>query len=191
MRNILITLVLVISLAGCTEGDYTDNRPAEQARFVSIVREWRDTVNAAEKNAGLRGQLLENGVDSVKAHIRDSLQLQFKAWEARVLYVAPDPADRDYIVTSFGMNLDTGPMTEKNRYESVVFTSRTATEQPVHATLKTLAVGDIARINGQFKTIQKTINIDSYNDLSRSKNVLDNPEFRVEIGTVEKLKSSG
>jgi hypothetical protein len=186
MRNILIALVSVISLTGCMEGKYTDNRPAEQARFVSIVREWRDTVNAAEKNADLRRQLLENGVDSVKAHIGDSLQLQFKAWEARVLNIAPDPADPDYIVASFGMNLETGPMTEKNRYQSVVFTSRTATAEPVHAILKTLEVGNIVRIDGQFKTLQKTINIYSYYDLSKSNNVLDNPEFRVEIEKVEK-----
>ena len=187
MRNILIALVFVISLTGCMEGKYTDNRPAEQVRFISIVREWRDTVNAAEKNEGLRRQLLENGVASVKAHIGDSLQLQFKAWEARVLDVAPDPADRDYIVASFGMNLDAGPMTEKSRYQSVVFTSRTATAEPVYAILKTLEVGYIVRIDGKFKTLQKTINIDSYNDLSKSKNVLDNPEFRVEIEKVEKL----
>ena len=133
----------------------------------------------------MRRQLLENGVDTVKTHIRDNLQLQFKAWEARMLDVAPDPADRDYIVASFGMNLDAGPMTEKNRYHSVVFTSRTATAEPAYAILKTLEVGDIARIDGQFKTLQKTINIDSYNDLSKSKNVLDNPEFRVEIGGIE------
>ena len=169
------------------EGKYTDNRPAEQARFISIVREWRDTVNADEKNEGLGRQLLENGVDSVKAHIENSLQLQFKAWEARVLDVVPDPADPDYIVTSFAMNLDIGPMTEKTRYQSVVFTSRTATEEPVYASLEALEVGDIVRIDGRFKTVQKTINIDSYNDLSKSKNVLDNPEFRVEIGKVEKL----
>ena len=187
MRNILTALVLVISLTGCMEKEYTDNRPEEQARFISIIREWRDTVNAAEKNEGLRRQLLENGVDSVKAHIGDSLQLQFTAWEARVLDVAPDPAEPDYIVASFGMNLDAGHMTEKTRYQSVVFTSRTSESEPAHAALKTLTVGDIARIDGKFKTLQKTINIDSYNDLPKTKNVLDNPEFRVEIGKVEKL----
>ena len=58
MRNILIALLFVISLTGCMEGKYTDNRRAEQARFISIVREWRDTVNATEKNEGLRMQLL-------------------------------------------------------------------------------------------------------------------------------------
>ena len=187
MRNILIALVLVISLTGCMEGEYTDNRPADQARFISIVREWRDTVNAAEKNEGLRRQLLEKGVDAAKAHIRDSLQLQFKAWEARVLDVAPDPAEPNVLVASFGMNLDAGPMTEKTRYQSVVFTSRTSESQPAYAILKTLTVGDLVRIDGQFKTLQKTINVDSYNDLSKSKNVLDNPEFRVEIGGIQKL----
>ncbi|NEU07986.1 hypothetical protein GZH53_06640 [Flavihumibacter sp. R14] len=187
MRNILIALLFVISLTGCMEGKYTDNRPAEQARFISIVREWRNTVNTAEKNEGLRRQLLENGVDSVKAHIKDSLQLQFKAWEARVLDIAPDPAEPDYIVASFGMNLDTGHMTENTRYQSVVFTSRTSNSQPAYAALKSLTVGDIARIDGKFKTLQKTINVDSYNDLSKSKNVLDNPEFRVDIKKVEKL----
>ena len=85
MRNILIALLFIISLTGCMEEKYTDNRPAEQARFTSIVREWRDTVNATEKNEGLRRQLLENGVKSVKNHIKDSLQLQFKTWEVRVL----------------------------------------------------------------------------------------------------------
>lgn len=187
MRNRLIALLFVISLTGCMEEKYIDNRPADQTRFTGIILKWRDTINAAEKNEGLRRQLLENGVDSVKAHIQDRLQLQFKAWESRVLDVAPDPAEPDYTIASFGMNLDTGHMTEKTRYQSVVFTSRIAAAEPVYATLKTLKVGDIIRIGGKFKTLQKTINMDSYNDLSRSKNVLDNPEFRVEIGRIEKL----
>ena len=85
------------------------------------------------------------------------------------------------------MNLGTGPMTEKTRYQSMVFTSRTSESQPAYAALKTLTVGDIARIDGKFKTLQKTINVDSYNELSKSKNVFDNPELRVEIGNVEKL----
>jgi hypothetical protein len=169
------------------EENYKDNRPADQVRFTGVVREWRDTVNAAEKNAGLRVQLLEKGVDAIKIHIQDSLQLQFKAWEVRVLDIAPDPTSPDYIVASFGMNLDTGNMTEKTRYRSVVFTSRTSESEPTYTTLKTLKVGDMARIDGSFTTMQKTINIDSYNNLSKSKNVLDNPEFRVEIAKVEKF----
>ena len=186
MRNILIALLFVISVTGCMEEKYVDNRPVEQVRFVSIVREWRDTVNAAKKNEGLRLQLLENGVDAVKGHIKDSLHLQFKSWEARVLDVAPDPTEPEYTITSFGMNLDTGNMSEKTRYQSLVFTSRTSQSVPETAAIKTLEVGDLIRIDGSFKTVQKTINIDSYNDLSKSKNVLDNPEFRVDIGKVEK-----
>lgn len=186
MRNILITLLFITSLTGCMEEKYVDNRPAEQARLVSIVREWRDTVNAAEKNEVLRRQLLENGVDSVKAHIQDSLQLQFKSWEARVLNVGADPTAPEYIIASFGMNLDAGNMSEKTRYQSLVFTGRTSESAPVYASIKALEVGDIIRIDGSFNTLQKTINIDSYNDLSKSKNVLDNPEFRVEITKVEK-----
>ena len=186
MRNLIIAL-LFFSLTGCMEKKYTDNRPADQARFISIAREWRDTVNAAGTNEGQRRQLLERGVNAVKTHILDSLQLHFRSWEARVLDLASDPDSPDYTVASFGMNLDAGNMTEKTRYQSVVFTSRTSRSDPAYAKLKALAPGDIVRIDGNFKTLQKTINIDSYNDLSRSKNVLDNPEFRVEIGKVEKF----
>ena len=187
MKNILIALLFVISLTGCMEEKYVDSRPVEQARFVSMVREWRDTINAAKKNEGLRLQLLENGVNAVKAHIRDSLKLQFKSWEARVLDVAPDPSAPEYTIASFGMNVDAGNMSEKTRYQSLVFTSRTSQSESAYASIKTLDVGDLIRIDGSFKTLQKTINIDSYNDLSKSKNVLDNPEFRVEIAKVEKL----
>jgi hypothetical protein len=187
MRNILIALLFLISVTGCMEEKYVDHRPAEQARLVSIVREWRDTVNASENNVSLRRQLLGNGVDSVKTYILDSLQLQFKSWEARVLNVAPDPTAPEYTIASFGMNLDAGNMSEKTRYQSLVFTSRTAQSAPVFASIKALEVGDIIRIEGSFNTLQKTINIDSYNNLSKSKNVLDNPEFRVEIVKVEKL----
>ena len=180
-------MLLIIFQTGCMEEKYVDNRPAEQARFVNIVRERRDTVNAAGKNEALRRQLLENGVDAVKNHIQDSLQLQFKGWQARVLDVAPDPTAPEYIITSLGMNIDLGNMSEKTRYRSVVFISRTSQSEPAYATLKTLKVGNNIQTDGSFKTLQKTINIDSYNDLSKSKNVLDNPEFRVDISKVEKL----
>ena len=166
---------------------YIDNRPVEQARFVGIVREWRDTVNAAEKNEGLRRQLLEKGVDAVKNHIQDSLQLQFKGWQARVLDVAPDPTSPEYIITSLGMNLDSGLMSEKTRYRSIVFISRTSQSEPAYAILKTLKVGNNIQMDGSFITVQKTINMDSYNNLSKTKNVLDNPELRVEISQIKQL----
>ena len=180
-------MLFIIFLTGCMEEKYVDNRPVGQARFVGIVREWRDTVNAAEKNEGLRRQLLEKGVDAVKTHILDSLQLQFKGWEARVLDVAPDPTAPEYIITSLGMNLESGVMSEKTRYRSVVFISRASQSEPAYATLKTLKVGNNIQMDGSFTTMQKTINMDSYNDLSKTKNVLDNPEFRVELSKVEKL----
>ena len=187
MKNVPIVLLLLISLTGCMEEKYVDNRPAEQVRFVGTVREWRDTVNAAEKNSALRGQLLEKGVISVNAHIQDSLKLQFKAWEARVLDVAPDPTAPEYIITSFGMNLDSGVMSEKTRYQSVVFISRASQSEPAYAILKTLKVGNNIQMDGSFITVQKTINMDSYNNLSKTKNVLDNPELRVEISQIKQL----
>lgn len=183
-----MVMLFFFSLAGCTEEKYADKRPAEQSRFVGLIREWRDTINAAQKNPGLRMQLLEKGVFSAKTHIQDSLQLQFSLWEARVLNLAPDPTASEYIIASFGMNLDGGKMTEEFRFKSLVFTSRTFQSDPAYAILKTLKAGDIIRISGNFKTVQKTINIDSFNDLTQSKNVLDNPEFKVEITTLEKLE---
>ena len=187
MRNSLIAMLLIIFLTGCMEEKYIDNRPAEQTKFASMVREWRDTVNAAEKNEALRRQLLEKGVDAVKTHIQDSLKLQFKRWEARVLDVGPDPTAPEYIITSLGMNLDSGVMSEKTRYRSVVFISRASQSEPAYVTLKTLKVGNNIQMDGSFTTMQKTINMDNYNDLSKTKNVLDNPEFRVEISQVKKL----
>ena len=85
------------------------------------------------------------------------------------------------------MNLDGGKMTEKTRYHSAIFNSSTDKPEPVYPGIRDLKTGDIVRIDGNFKTLQKTIDIDSYNDLSRSKNVLDNPEFRVEITAVEEI----
>ncbi|WP_026898234.1 hypothetical protein [Daejeonella oryzae] len=189
MKNLLIILLLVYSLAGCKEKEYVDNRPAEQVRFIHTVRDYRDSVNAAEKNDVIRQQLLEKGVLVVKSHIQDSLQLKFNSWEARVLDIGPDPTAPEYIIASFGMNLDSGNLTEKTRYQSLVFTSRTAESDTVYAKIKSLEVGDIIRMDGNFSTLQKTINIDSYNNLSKSKNVLDNPEFRVEMAQVKKLKN--
>ena len=182
-----IVLLLLIFLTGCMEEKYIDNRPVGQTKFVSMIREWRDTVNAAEKNEGLRRQLLEKGVDAIKNHIQDSLQLQFKGWEVRVLDVAPDPTAPEYIITSLGMNLDSGVMSEKTRYQSVVFISRASQSEPAYAILKTLKVGNNIQMDGSFITVQKTINMDSYNNLSKTKNVLDNPELRVEISQIKQL----
>ena len=186
MRNFTIVLAF-FSLTGCLKEEYIDKRPADQVSFISVARQWRDTVNVTKTNEALRQQLLEKGVISIKTHILDSLQLQFQSWEARVLDMRPDPTDPDYTIASFGMNLDGGSPNEKSRYHSTVFTSRTSKQEPTDPTIKSLKIDDLVRIDGNFKTLLKTINIDSYNDLSRSKNVLDNPEFRVELSKVEKF----
>jgi hypothetical protein len=185
MKNFIVVMLL-LSLAACGGNNYTDNRPADQVRLINITRQWRDTVNTAA-NETVRGHLLETGVNVIKAHIKDSLQLKFTGWEARVLSVAADPSEPDYTVVSFGMNLNGGAPGEKTRYASLVFTNRWANDEPIAAILKSLKTGDMVLIDGAFKTLQKTIDIDSYNDLSRSKNVLDNPEFRVMISKVVKL----
>lgn len=108
MRNIILFLV-ICSLTGCITEDYIDTRPADQVRFITIARQWRDTVNVSGTNEVLRQQLLEQGVSTIKSYIVDSLQLSFKSWEARVLDIGPDPTDSEYIIASFGMNLDGGP----------------------------------------------------------------------------------
>lgn len=79
------------------------------------------------------------------------------------------------------------PPNEKTRYQSLVFTSRTLKSEAVGIKVKDLKTGDLVRLEGNFQTLLKTINMDSYSDLSRSKNVLDNPEFRVELKKVEGL----
>ncbi len=185
MRNLIIAL-LIFSLTGCKD-EYIDKRPAEQSAFVRIAREWRDTVNAPVNQETLRLQLLEKGVNTLKSHIVDSLGLQFQSWEARVLDVGTDPSDAEYTITSFGMNLDEGVPDEKTRYQSLVLTSRTSKSDPAYTAIKSLKTGDLLRISGSFAMLLKTINIDSYNDLSKSKNVLDNPEFRVDVGKVERF----
>jgi hypothetical protein len=186
MRNTIIGLLLV-AITACTGKEYTDKRPAEQVRLMNIISKYRDTVNAAAANGAMRSSLLENGVMVIKDYISDSLELKFTGWEARVLSVAADPSEPGYIIASFGMNLNGGAPTERTRYESVVFTSRSTTGDPADAVIKSLETGDIISIDGTFNTLQKTIDIDSYNDLSRSKNVLDNPEFRVTISKAIKL----
>ncbi|HXI00207.1 MAG TPA: hypothetical protein VNI52_08040 [Sphingobacteriaceae bacterium] len=185
MRNFILSLI-VFSFMGCLEEKYIDKRPSDQVNFLTAARQWRDSVNTNTTPA-MRQKYLEKGVSEVKTHIIDSLQLRFESWEARILDIGPDPTDKDYTITSFGMNLDGGLPNEKTRYQSVVFTSRTVKSEPVDATIKTLQIGDLVRISGNYKMLLKTINVDSYNDLSKSNNVLDNPEFRIELSKLEKL----
>lgn len=178
--RLFLSLSLAFCLASCSQ-PYSDSRSDTQRSFASYTQSWRDSVNAAQQEPSKRSRLLEQGVDAVKSRIVDSLNLSFNDWEVRVLDKNSDASSPGTLIVNFGMDIDGAEPSEKNRYSSIVLSSRIHSGHTLHEPIKNLKVGDIVHIDGRFQTLQNTINVDSYNKLRRSQNVLDNPEFRVGI----------
>ena len=160
----------------------------QQIRFVNVVKELRDTVNAAEKNKVLRNHLLENGVPALKTYIKDTLKLKFNAWQARVLEINDNSQNPAAAEVKFGMALDPADQSDKSGYKSIVLSSAAKqTNEGVLKIIKQLKAGDQVKINGEFIEKKGFIDIDSYSRYKFSKNVFDNPELKTKITAVEKL----
>lgn len=183
MKKILLFIVSV-GLFACQK-EYKDSRPADQLKFVNVVKGLRDSVNAFEKNPAVRTQVLEKGVERVKAYIKDSLSLSFNSWEARVLNVSKDP-ESGRVDLFYGFNIDGGEMSEKTRFQSIVLKSAVdQSDTKSAAAIKALEQGDLVKISGSFSTARNYINIDKFDKKAVSNNVFQNPEFKVDISVVE------
>ena len=146
---------------------------------MNYVKAIRDTVNASEQDKARRSVLLDYGVTSTKAYVKDSLQLKFNSWQANLVEIIDKPASAEI---NFSITLDPS---NKSAQKSIVLSSTLdKTKQKI---IQGLQAGDQVKISGNFIEKEGFIDIDSYSDYKFSKNVFDNPEFKVQIGAVEKL----
>ena len=176
MRNFIIAGILFL-FASCGQNAELQG-PADQIRFVNYVKSIRDAVNASEQDKANRSILLDNGVISTKAYVKDSLQLKYNSWEASLVEVIEKPAS---IEVNFSIPLDSS---NKSAQKSIILSSML--DKSKQEIIQGLKVGDEVKISGNFIEKEGFIDIDSYSNYKFSKNVFDNPEFKVEIRGVEK-----
>jgi len=178
MRNFIIACTMLI-LASCGQNAAKVQRPDDQVRFVNYIKLLRDAVNSSEQDKGKRGILLDNGVISTKAYIKDSLQLKFDSWPASLVEIIDKPAS---VEINFSIILDSS---NKSAQKSIVLscTMDKATQEIIQG----FKAGDQVKISGNFIEKDGFIDIDSYSNYKFSKNVFDNPEFKVQVTTLEKL----
>ena len=186
MRKISLIIISTL-LFSCGEKVLVSNRPAEQIKFVNLIQSLRDQVKAAEKDKAQRSMLLERGVPYVKQFIKDSLQLKFNAWEARVLDIKENYPHQGSTELKLGIAYDPSAILEKLRYQSIVLNYQNQADSEVSKLLKEFKTGDYVKINGEFIEKEGFIDIDSYSSYKFSKNIFDNPEFKVKISAAEKL----
>jgi hypothetical protein len=175
--SIVICLLIILSSCGQNAGENTG--PNEQIKFVKYVKALRDTVNNSEQNKSLRGILLENGISATKIYVKDSLQLKFNSWQAKVLEIIDRQTSKE---VNIGLTLDP---TNKSAQKSIVFSS--LLDQSGEKILEGIKAGDQVKISGSFIEKKGFIDIDNYSDYKFSKNVFDNPEFKTKLTTLEKL----
>jgi hypothetical protein len=175
--TIAICMLFILFSCGQNAGDNIG--PNEQIKFVEYIKALRDTVNISEENKALRSVLLENGISSTKIYVKDSLQMKFNAWQAKVL----DIIDRQTsIEVNVGITLD---LTNTSAQKSIVFSS--LLDQSGKAITEGIKAGDQVKISGIFIDKKGFIDIDNYSDYKFSKNVFDNPEFKIKLTSIEKL----
>jgi hypothetical protein len=105
--------------------------------------------------------------------------MKFNAWQAKVL----DIIDRQTsIEVNVGITLD---LTNTSAQKSIVFSS--LLDQSGKAITEGIKAGDQVKISGIFIDKKGFIDIDNYSDYKFSKNVFDNPEFKIKLTSIEKL----
>lgn len=178
MRNFIIAGILFV-LASCGQ-NATLQGPDEQLRFVHYVKSIRDAVNASEQDKANRSILLDNGVISTKAFVKDSLQLKFNSWQGILVEIIDKPA---ILEVNFSILLDPS---NKSAQKSIILSSML--DKSKQEMIQGLKAGDQVKISGNFIEKEGFIDIDSYSNYKFSKNVFDNPEFKVELGGIGKGK---
>ena len=184
--KIIVSIMISGSIASCKSTPTADTRPKEQVNFTKIVKQYREAV-ANSANESHRTQYLNLGVDAVKTHILDTLNLKFSDWDARVLDDAKSSADPDAREITYGLSIDDFNLEENSRYKSIVFRgtlSNTSAEALKIA--DKLVTGDHVKISGTFISKNEHIDVDPYNlkNFRDSKNIFANPMYRVEISDV-------
>jgi hypothetical protein len=183
MQRLLIP-ALIISLFSCNNEPLKDVRPADQQSLVRIVKDLRDEIAKVSMTDPNREVLIDHNLKKVKAYIADTLKSQFSGWNARVLDNAkPDP-NETAVRIAFGISIDNFNLEETARYKSIVFRQSLSEAEPsLREKLQKLKVGEHVKITGSFVSRDKRIDVDPYNEkeFKLSKNILVNPEFRVEI----------
>lgn len=182
MKNLIIA-ILILGLASCGQKVVEDKRPAEQISLINFIRDIRDKVNAAGEDKALRGAILDQGVANTKAYVKDSLNLKFNKWQAKLVEIKQNmrnPAITDLVLV---MNID---QENQSTEKSIVLRASAADEQ-LSRSLKDLKAGDQLIISGDFIEKNGFIDIDSYSRYKFSKNVFDNPEFKTTIRIAEKF----
>lgn len=182
MKNLIIALIM-LGFSSCGQKTVEDKRPADQMNFVKYVKELRDRVNAAGEDKTLRGNILDQGVIDVKAYVKDTLNLKFNKWQAKVLEIkqnSQNPASTD---VKLGMTIDP----DNQSAEKAIVLSSSVIDAALSKTIKTLKTGDQVIVSGDYIEKKGFIDIDSYSRYKFSKNVFDNPEFKTNITAAEKL----
>ena len=175
MKNFIISGIILL-LASCGQNAELQG-PADQMRFVNYVKSIRDAVNASEKDKGIRSILLDNGVISTKAYVKDSLSLKFDSWHATLVEIIEKPAS---IEINLSIPLDPS---NKSAQKSIILSSMLQISK--NKMIQGLKVRDQVKISGNFIEKEGFIDIDNYSDYKFSKNVFDNPEFKIELLSIE------
>jgi len=175
MRNFIIAGLMLI-FASCGKNSEQQG-PADQNRFVNYVKFIRDAVNSSDEDKGTRSAQLDNGVLLTKAYVKDSLSLKFDSWQVAIVEVLEKPTN---IEVNFSIPLDPS---NKSAQKSIILSS--LLDNSKKELIQGLKVGDQVKITGNFIEKEGFIDIDSYSDYKFSKNVFDNPEFKIELKTID------
>ncbi len=183
MQKLLVS-ALIISLLSCNNEPLKDVRPADQQSLARIVKDLRDEIAKVSLTDPNRDVLIDHNLKRVKAYIADTLKSQSSGWNARVLDNSKLDPNETAVRIAFGISIDNFNLEETARYKSIVFRqSLSDAQSPLREKLQELKVGDHVKITGSFVSRDKRIDVDPYNEkeFKLSKNILVNPEFRVEI----------
>jgi len=171
MRNFIIAGILFL-VASC--GQNTEQQgPADQIKFVNYVKFIRDAVNSSDEDKANRSVQLDNGVLLTKAYVKDSLSLKFDSWQVTLVEIIEKPTSLE---VNFSIPMDAS---NKSAQKSIILSS--LLEISKKEMIKGLKAGDQVNISGNFIEKEGFIDIDSYSDYKFSKNVFDNPEFKVTL----------
>lgn len=170
MRNFIIAGILLL-LASCGQNTEVQGS-ADQIKFVNYVKFIRDAINSSDDDKANRSVQLDNGVLLTKAYVKDSLSLKFESWQATLVEIIEKPGA---IEVNFSIPLDPS---NKSAQKSIILSSML--EISKKDMIKGLKAGDQVKITGNFIEKEGFIDIDSYSDYKFSKNVFDNPEFKIE-----------
>ena len=173
MRNFIIAGILMI-ITSC--GQKTEVLgPAEQTRFVNYVKYIRNAINSSDE--ANRSIQLNNGVLLTKAYVKDSLSLKFDSWQVSLVEIIEKPT-----ITEVNFSIPLDP-SNKSAQKSIILSS--LLDKNKKEMIQGLKAGDQLKITGNFIEKEGFIDIDSYSDYKFSKNVFDNPEFKIELGSIE------